>query len=192
MTGFRKYYKEQFDSDLLKFMKQVPIVGNKHFTNKEHTIQYFYLTPGYNYLDIIPRDRQPLLVITLFWTVLIDQVFYTYFKSDYSIFQRKTLYPKFIGNCTAPSLISSQCGHNQHPKLILDAVNDYSDRGNLIEGDRRIFKNNEVQIPREPIEVNGLVSLTKDEIKLNTEVYLKNYHPNINQNHFWSLCEKEI
>lgn len=192
MTEFRKYYPVEFERDLLKFMKQIPIVGNKHYNNEEHRIQYFYLTPNYNYLDVFSKDKQILFIVALFWSVLIDQVFYTYFKCDYSIFQKKTLYPKFIGNCTAPSLMSSQCGHNQHPLLILNAVNDYSDKGNLIESDRKIFKNDEVQVPRKSIEIVGLVDKTKDQIKREIVTYLKKSHPNINADYFWSLCEREF
>lgn len=46
------------------------------------------------YLSHIPREDYMLFYCALACTVLIDQVMYTYFKQDYSEFQRMTLYPK--------------------------------------------------------------------------------------------------
>ena len=145
MTDFATYYRQQFQSDLLNFVRQIPVDGNKHYNKNEFNIQYFFLTPFYNYLDIVPLDRQANFIVSLFWTVLVDQVFYSNNYTGYQPFSNKTLYPKFIGNCTAPSLMSSQCGNHQHPKRILEAANDFNDNGNSFDFDRALFKNSEVK-----------------------------------------------
>jgi len=60
VTDFKTYYKQQFQRDLLNFVGQIPIDGNKHYDRNEFNIQYFFLIPHYKYLDIIPQDRQGL------------------------------------------------------------------------------------------------------------------------------------
>ena len=46
-------------------------------------------------LSFIPKEEKNLFLYSLACTVLIDQVMYTHFKSDYHTFQSMTLYPKF-------------------------------------------------------------------------------------------------
>ena len=86
------YYKQYFQRDLLHFVGQIPIDRNNHFDRKEFNIQYFFLTPQYKYLDKIPHDKQGLFAVALYWTVLVDQTFYFYFRHSYQTFQSKTLY----------------------------------------------------------------------------------------------------
>ena len=45
-------------------------------------------------LSHIPHAEQMAFIYSLAFTVLIDQVVYTHFKSDYQEFQKMTLYPK--------------------------------------------------------------------------------------------------
>lgn len=45
-------------------------------------------------LSHIPREDNMLFHCALACTILIDQVMYTYFKTDYKKFQQMTLYPK--------------------------------------------------------------------------------------------------
>jgi len=86
LTDFKTYYKQQFQRDLLNFVGQIPVDGNKHYDRNEFNIQYFFLTPQYKYLDIIPSDRQALFSVALYWTVLIDQTFYLNFRHSYQTF----------------------------------------------------------------------------------------------------------
>ncbi|MDI9366235.1 MAG: hypothetical protein QM541_14860, partial [Flavobacterium sp.] len=169
MTDFKTYYKQHFQLDLLNFVGQIPINGNKHYDKNEFSIQYFFLTPQYKYLDVIPQDRQGIFAVSLFWTVLVDQTFYSNYRHSYQTFQRKTLYPKFIGNCTAPSLMSSECGHNQHPRKIFQAINDTVDKGNRFDFERLIFKKDECETLRKQIDYYAFLEqarqVMKDEIK---------------------------
>lgn len=192
MTDYKKYYKHYFQSDLLTFVGQIPIDGNKHYNRNEFNIQYFFLTPQYKYLDIIPQDRQGLFAVALFWTVLVDQTYYSNFRHSYETFQRKTLPPKFIGNCTAPSLMSSECGHHQHPRKILQAINDTKDKGNRFDFDREIFKKNESNHSRQFIDyltiLEQSIQVMKDEIK----DYFQNHQTEISWTDFWTKCEREL
>jgi hypothetical protein len=192
LIDFAKYYRQQFQQDLLHFVGQIPIDGNKHYKKQEFSIQYFFLTPNYNYLNVVPADRQALFAIALFWTILVDQTVYSNYRYDYLTFQRKTRYPKFIGNCTAPSLMSSQCGHHQHPKRILDAINDFGDTGNLFDFDREIFKKDETTIKRTKVEFGDLLEKSKLTMKIEIKEYFENHLPTIDWTEFWDKCELEM
>ncbi len=192
MTEFKTYYKEQFQRDLLNFVGQIPIEGNKHYDRNEFNIQYFFLTPQYKYLNIIPQDRQGLFAVALFWTVLVDQTFYSNYRSSYPTFQRKTLYPKFIGNCTAPSLMSSECGLHQHPRKILQAINDTTDKGNRFDFEREIFKKDENNQQRQFIDYLTILNQTKEVMKDEIKDYFENQQSEISWSDFWTKCEREL
>jgi len=186
MTDFKTYYKQDFRHDLQRFVGQIPIEGNKHYDKEEFNIQYFFLTPNYKYLDIIPTDKRGLFAVALFWTVLIDQVFYTHFRFSYQTF------PKFIGNCTAPSLMSSECGHCQHPKRIFQAINDIFDKGNRFDFDREIFKSDENCTKREQIHYLSYLEQSKEVMQEEIKDYFETHQPEIEWTEFWAKCEKEL
>lgn len=189
---FKTYYRELFKLDLNKFIAAIPSEGNKHYDTQDFAIQYFTLTPRYRYLDSIPPDRQPYFAVALFWMVLVDQVFYSNHRKEYSAFQKKTLYPKFIGNCTAPSLMSSECGHHQNPHKILQAINDFKDRGNRFEIDREVFRKDESSAKREVINIGKMVEQTKEVMKEEIQSYFDKHESPINWIEFWTKCEKEL
>lgn len=172
-------------------MGQIPSEGNKHYDRNEFNIQYFFLTPQYKYLDIIPPDRQGLFAVALYWTVLVDQTLYSNFRHSYQTFQRKTLCPKFIGNCTATSLMSSECGHHQHPRKILQAINDTSDKGNRFESEREIFKNDESSQSRQFIDFMAILDQARQVMKDEITDYFENHQAEISWTDFWEKCERE-
>jgi hypothetical protein len=190
---FEKYYKTHFREHLNQFFSQIPVEGSKHYNKTEFTIQYFFLTPQYKYLDFIPKERQGLFAVALYWTVLIDQTFFSYYsRQSYLNFQQKTLYPKFIGNCTAPSLMSSECGHHLHPQKILQAVNDFADKGNRHDLKIEIFKKDESTERRENINYFSNLEQVKQVIKEEIKEYFNNHQPEISWNEFWLKCELEL
>ena len=192
MTKFENYYNNRFQKDLLNFIGKIPVENNKHYNRAEFNIQYFFLTPKYKYYDVIETNDRANFAISLFWTILVDQLMYSEYKYEYQTFQKKTMYPKFIGNCTAPSLFSSQCGKHLNPKKIFDAVNDYNDNGNIFEFDREIFKNDEANFERNRIEINLSFEQSKITIKNEIKNYFENYQPQINWEEFWNKCQNEI
>jgi hypothetical protein len=192
LKDFKTYYNQYFQRDLLNFVGQIPIEGNKHYDNNEFNIQYFYLTPQYKYLDIVPKEKQGLFAVALFWTVLVDQTFYFNYRHSYQTFQRQTLYPKFIGNCTAPSLMSSECGHHQHPRKILQAVNDTEDKGNRFDFEREIFKKDESNQRRQFIDYLTLLDQSKQVMQDEIKEYFEKHQPEISWTDFWTKCEREL
>jgi len=192
VTDFKTYYANHFKSDIFNFLSQIPIEGNKHHSNEDIFIQYFFLTPSYTFLDIIPEKIRGNFIIALFWTVLIDQVCYSNYRSSYYLFKKKTNYPKFIGNCTAPSLMSSQCGHNQHPTKILLAVNDYTDTGNIYEIDKKPFKNYENKIERQRIQIDILLQESISIVEVEISAFVDKHHPEIDGKILWQYCLSEL
>lgn len=192
MTDFKTYYKKYFQLDLLNFVGQIPIDGNKHYDKIEFNIQYFFLTPQYKYLEVIQQERRGLFAVALFWTILVDQTFYSYFRRSYQTFHRKTLYPKFIGNCTAPSIMTSECGHHQHPRKILKAINDTEDKGNRFDFDREIFKKDESSQKRQFIDYLTILDQSRQVMKDEIKEYFENHQPEISWTEFWTKCEREL
>lgn len=192
MNNYIQYYKNDFQTDIFKFLQALPDKTKFHYSKSEITIQYFTLTPNYDFLDTISTEKQPYFFIALFWTVLIDQVVYTHFKKYYSNFQRLTLYPKFIGNCTGTGFFTSECGHHQHPKKILFAMNDYNDSGNRFDFDKEPFLKN-IRYPKRQIiayEINFRQSIFEMEKEISE--YFKKYQPEIDNKICWQLCLNEL
>ena len=191
IVEFEKYYLTKFQSDLLNFLINIPEKGKHHYNDGDTTIQYFMLTPQYNYLDKVALENQSYFAVALYWTVLIDQVCYAHFKSEYPNFKRNTLYPKFIGNCTAPSLMSSECGHHQHPSKILRAVNDFEDKGNRLDFDRVHFDKDFSKITRNKILVDKVYSESKLVMEQETKKYFESFKPSVDWQNFWQICLSE-
>lgn len=80
----KDYSHNQFRADLALFMPDV-------------RVSYF----GHNWaydcgnLDKIPIQTRPQFLICLYFTVLVDQAMYTYYRSDYDQFAQLTQYPKY-------------------------------------------------------------------------------------------------
>ena len=188
---FKNYYLTKFQSDLLTFLSNIPEKGKHHYNDGDTTIQYFMLTPQYTYLDKVPLENLSYFAVALYWTVLIDQVYYAHFKSEYPTFKKNTLYPKFIGNCTAPSLMSSECGHHQHPSKILKAINDFDDKGNRLDFDRVHFDKDISKSTRNNISIAMVMTESNSVMEQETKKYFDQFKPPIDLNNFWQHCLAE-
>ena len=120
--SFQTYYQNKFQSHLQEFYNSIPNDMRHHdpFSydkNKTFTIQVDKLSNhgrGTNIEHLkflIPEDKIHFS-ISLFLTILTDQVCYTYFNSIYSRFRSLTNYPKLTGTCM------TMCHINAHPTEI--------------------------------------------------------------------------
>lgn len=121
MIDFDNYYNGQFRNDLQRFFATIPD-DSKFHEDKEHqqvySIQYGRLTNEHKHLDFLSTNQDKInFAVALFFTILVDEVCYTNFKSGYSAFQQLTRYPKFIGNCL------TMCRYHLHPSDIFIAMN---------------------------------------------------------------------
>ena len=186
--NFQTYYKNYFEKDLVRFVSQIPTEGNNHFKKDEITIQYFHLIPFYNYLDVIENENRPHFVVSLFWNVLIDQVYYSNYRDHYGRLEYSCQPMKFIGNCTAPSLMSSECGTHLHPIRIFEAVNDYINKGNREGFHREVFAKDETIIKREKVDCSASFAKSFDVMKQELKDYFLNHEPEVFWKDFWEKC----
>lgn len=85
--------------------------------------------------------------------------------------------------------MSSECGHNQNPRKILQAINDTRDKGNRF--DREIFQKDESKQARPRIACERFLQAAKQVIKEEIRDYFINHQPEINWTNFWEKCERE-
>lgn len=161
--SIEKYYDVHFNNDLKILYSDIPESSLHHNGKETYTIQYERLTNKYNHL-IYLGDNRTLFITSLYFTVLLDQIFYTYFQSEYKAYRELTNSPKFIGNCL------SSCRYNLHPKNVINAAN--KDR----VGEYVVYKDTFKNLP-----------LIEDK----TSQVLKSRFPSI-QNDFFDKLRKEI
>jgi hypothetical protein len=120
MKDFKTYYNSNFRDDINRFFSTIPDESKFHedIQNKQtFSIQYERLTPVFDHLDFLDKDRKEYFAVALFLTVLTYMVCFTYFKPNYNKFRNLTRYPKFIGNCPGG------CRYHYHPSDIFFALN---------------------------------------------------------------------
>lgn len=88
--------------------------------------------------------------------------------------------------------MSSECGHNLHPRRILLAINDKADKGNRFDFEREIFKKDESNQPRLFIDYFTILDKARHVMKHEIKDYFENYQPEINWTDFWTKCEQEL
>jgi hypothetical protein len=87
--------------------------------------------------------------------------------------------------------MSSDCGHHQNPRKILQAINDTLDKGNSYGFDREIFEKDESKQLRPRIEYEIHLQPGQQVMKEEIKDYFINHQPEINWTDFWTKCEQE-
>ena len=98
----KDYYYNQFASDLKELMKKVNVIGSHAFDFVEpfsdgkygFMIVELFKNSKQDSLEHISKEKLGYFLSALAGTVLIDQIMFTCFKSDYEKFRTMTLYPK--------------------------------------------------------------------------------------------------
>lgn len=80
------------------------------------TIQRSCLKNKHGYLNFLNKDEKIHFVVSLYFIILFDMVFYTHYKAEYFKFQALTKYPKFIGDCV------TQCRFHLNPNEIFNSM----------------------------------------------------------------------
>ena len=170
---FDEYYGQVFRTDIQRFMMSIPAESRNHDYDKSvFTIQYEKLTKDTPHLDVIAQDQRAHFAIALFLCILVDEVCYTHFKTQYAKFRTLTLYPKFIGNCPGG------CYYHFHPKDIFAAIN-YSRDGQNAER-------------RPDITVYTLFDEASDVMKSEVFDFFTQHMTTIDPMEFWRRCVGEF
>ena len=131
--SFQTYYQNTFQSHLQEFYNSIPndmrhhnpssssSSSSSYYKNKTFTIQVDKLSnhgSGTNieHLKFLSPEDKIYFSISLFLTILTDQVCYTYFNSIYYRFRSLTNYPKLTGTCL------TMCHVNVHPTQIFQHI----------------------------------------------------------------------
>lgn len=123
---YREYYGTPFASDLAQFRQWAEMSRFFHKENPEgvYAIQPYLITSKKEEIKSWGDERIALFATALFYTILIDQVCYTFFRRNYNDFQYYTRYPKLKGDCP------SGCRNNMHPSntfRLFGNLMDYED-----------------------------------------------------------------
>jgi len=171
---FREYYRHRFNADLARFIVSIPAKSHNHDADMggAFTIQYGNLTKDRPHLDVIDQDSRSNFALALFFTLLADEVCYTYFRSQYGPFQTLTQYPKFIGNCP------SSCRTHFHPSHIFGAINYSRDPQNSEQ--------------RPNVHVEDTFDDATDVIRDELFDLFTNHLPAIDSSDFWIRCTNEF
>lgn len=171
MTDFEIYYNSKFREDLHLFFSTIP--DESRFHEDQHnkqifSIQHERLTPNKNHLHFLDKENKEYFAVALFFTVLVDMVCYTHYRSYYANFQNLTRYPKLIGNCL------SWCRYHLHPRDIFNAMN----HGRNSNEEYLLFIDKFLEAI-EPMQEE-------------TTSFIKQYLPEINGTEFWIKCKDEF
>ena len=174
--NYNKYYNDKFRIDIQKFLMSIPEESRHHHDRDDKTtftIQYEKLTQDFDHLSFLTKQEKIFFGISLFFTVLVDQVCYTHYKKEYDKFKQLTQYPKFIGDCL------TMCNYHFHPHQIFSAMN-YSKRKKLDINSHYDIDFSKVFIEATPIMEKEI----KDFFRVHKIV--------INENEFWIKCKNEF
>ena len=170
---FASYYREAFRDDIQRFMASIPENSKHHSSDKtEFTIQYYRLTKDSTHLDVIKPEHRAHFAVALFFTVLIDEVFYTYYKDQYKAFRALTYYPKVIGDCLGA------CHLHYHPQDILNAINHSY-------GGKNATRREDVSFADSFTEA---VHVIREEI----DDFFARHMKEIDSADFWERCKHEV
>ncbi len=176
MTNFETYYLTKFRQDINQFFSTIPDQSKFHEDNQNKqtlSIQYERLTREFDHMNFLSADDKVNFGVALFFTVLVDEVCYTHFHSNYETFRRLTLYPKFIGNCL------SWCHYHLHPRDIFNAMNQTQ----IKSQDNTSFNRLDFYD-----KFNEAIPIMKTEI-LN---FFKQYLSDVDEQQFWEKCKIEF
>lgn len=117
----KEYYYQNFRNDFYKF--------NSKFDEDWMEYSIMFRDWDYNHINKITNNNSSYFIHCLFYTVLIDQVIYTFFRNEYSKFEKITKYPKYMGVLAGnynynPFKIYEQAERNNFDKIIL--INSFS------------------------------------------------------------------
>lgn len=172
-NSFQIYYKEKFRGDLIQFFNTIPDQSKYHESSDKSifSIQYERLTRDFDHFSFI-NDKEDLVNfgISLFVTVLVDEVCFCHYKTFYYEFAALTRYPKFIGNCPGG------CHYHLHPTDIFSAMN--SSRKKHGGFDILNFKNHFI----------AAIPVMHEEVTTFFKIHMSLIDPN----EFWSKCYNEL
>lgn len=169
---FTTYYRSKFPEDLGRYLVSIPRELKYHEDPDEKIIisfQPYTLDRASKYLTFLTRTEYEYFGMSLYFQVLMDMVFYTYYSSYYWEFQSMTHYPKFIGNCLRA------CKWHMDPEGILDYL-------------RLLGTNRSSLYPHFHERFNEAAAFFETE----SLTFFQQKMPEVNGQIFWEYCKREF
>jgi hypothetical protein len=167
---FREYYRGPFRHDLRAVMDALP-QNPVHF-GVEPVLQPRTVSLDNPVIRNMSFERQGLFAVALAFTVLTDQVCFTYFGDSYGAFRRLTMYPKLRGDCL------TACRYHIHPNHALYCV------GDAPGGPRPLIL---VTLLRRAALADAMPVMRQE-----VEEFFREHLPEVDGTEFWQRCQAEF
>ena len=113
---FAEYYRGRFRQDLAAILAGTPEVHEHPGDPPGGTLQLRSLSAENRAIRGLRRESAVLFATALYFTVLVDEVMYTYFQPHYDAFESLARYPKLRGDCP------SACYSHIHPSHLFGTM----------------------------------------------------------------------
>lgn len=114
---FDEYYRERFRHDLAAILAAATRSHEHPGDPEGATLQPRSLSQENVAIRTLEGEVVVRFATALYFTVLVDEVMYTYYRAHYGTFEDLTRYPKFRGDCPGG------CSSHIHPSNVLRAIN---------------------------------------------------------------------
>lgn len=172
--NFDAYYNGEFRRDVQEVVRAARGIQRHEGWDGEVIIQLPSLSRENRAIAEMGSDRLAQFAVALYFTILVDEVMYTYFRGSYPRFRELTMYPKLVGGCPGG------CHTRLEPELVFRVINGgLRDRGSCL-----------VAPTIEPRYLKALRAATPD---LQREVgsFFQEHMPGVDDGAVWRHCIAE-
>ena len=167
---FADYYRLRFRDDLTRVIRSAPPPHHLSVGETEVRLQPRTLSDHNETVRSWPAEQRALFGVALFFSVLVDQVCYTYHRNQYEDFRRLTQYPKFVGDCPGG------CYSHLHPSLILEQLGGCAGMG----------------YAHPPVPITQVLASAIPVMRREVLEFCRDHMPMLNGSAFWAQCLDEI
>lgn len=169
-TPFAEYYRSAFRQDLIAVIAGAPEPCHSIAREGEVVIQPMALTYLNPVIKAWSEARRTNFALSLFLTVLSDQVCFTHFREEYGRFRQLTMSPKLKGDCPGG------CANHAHPRWIFAVIG------------RSSYSLQRGHPKPPPVELYATTSAMRQEVIAFVAEHLRGVDPE----EFWKRCEAEF
>jgi hypothetical protein len=170
--SFERYYLQEFRKDLSAVFALRPqgVHDRDQHDDWQYSLQPRSVSRENQAITEWSGERKALFAVSLFYTVLVDQVCHTYFRSHYPRFRELTMYPKWRGDCPGG------CHGHHHPVEILSVIGASPGRHGASPSQ----------------QVVSLIHQAKPFVRQQLASFCEQQMPELPAAHFWEFCSSEL
>lgn len=166
---YRTYYGDPFRADLSALL-------TAHHQPHDHPDADRMIQPRMIAADTMPirswqRERLRLFTTALFYTVLVDQVAFAHFRSSYTQWRSRTMYPKLRGDCPGA------CRSNLDPRQVFGLV---------------VRQSRDPYTEVTPLDCAAELGDARPVMRAEVLDFFRDHLPAVDGADFWRLCEMHL